>query len=301
MTIGRLAAALLLTAAIFPEKSGAQPIQQPAPQGFGYADLADLASTAPVVADAEIRSAIRLKGAQAAGVPAGKARLYVEADVRALIRGASGSPARINYVAELPLDARGKLPKLKRQRVLLLARPVQGKPGSLQLVAPDAQIPWNQATETRLRAILTELVAPGATPRITGVRSAFHVPGTIPGEGETQIFLATETGNPISLSILRRPGEIARWAVATGEIIDESAGVPKRDTLLWYRLACSLPPQLPAGAIDPGEPANAAQARADYRVVIDGLGPCGRTRAAQTPQRPVPATPRPVQPAPRPR
>ncbi|MBY8822673.1 hypothetical protein K7G82_10240 [Sphingomonas colocasiae] len=226
--------------------------------------------------DAQIKSAIRIEE----GAPAGMARFYVEATVRSLIRGPAGSPALVTYVADVPVDARGKPPKLKKMRVLLLARQVAGKPGALQLLAPHAQIPWSQPVDTQLRAILGELTAAGAPPRITGIRSAFHVPGTVKGEGETQIFVQTETGNPVSFSILRRPGEIARWSVALGEIVDEAAGPPKPGTLLWYRLACALPPQLPERAIDPGDPANAAQAREDYRVVRDGLGPCERRHPA---------------------
>src|SRR3546814_1145016 len=40
-------------------------------------------------------------------------------------------------------------------------------------------------------------VAADAPPVITGVGCAFHVPGSLPGEGETQIFLATADGSPV--------------------------------------------------------------------------------------------------------
>lgn len=272
MTFERLAFSLAVLA-LFPADSRAQPAPAPvAAPTQSYADLADLATVAPLAIDAQIRSAIRLKDP----APAGKARFYVEAQVRSLIRGPA-TPALVNYVAEVPLDSRGRAPKLKKKRVLLLARPVPGKPASVQLVAPGAQLAWTAAEDARLRAVLTEITAPGAAPRITGVNSAFHVPGAIPGEGETQIFLQTETGEPVSISVLRRPGQIARWAVALGEIVDEAAEPPRPGTLLWYRLACFLPRTLPESAIDPGDPANAAKAREDYRLVIDGLGPCDRS------------------------
>lgn len=283
MTFERLAFPLFAALALAPADLLAQTPAAPtaaasgyAATAYTYADLADLSVNAPVVIDAQIKSAIRIEE----GAPAGMARFYVEATVRSLIRGPAGSPALVTYVADVPIDARGKPPKLKKMRVLLLARQVPGKPGALQLLAPHAQIPWSQPVDTQLRAILGELTAAGAPPRITGIRSAFHVPGTIQGEGETQIFIQTETGNPVSFSILRRPGEIARWSVALGEIVDEAAGPPKPGTLLWYRLACSLPPQLPERAIDPGDPANAARAREDYRVVRDGLGACERKHPA---------------------
>ncbi len=279
MTFERLAFPLIAVVSLTPANLAAQ-APSGAPSGvaahaataYTYADLADLSVNAPVVIDAQIKSAIRIEQ----GAPVGMARFYVEATVRSLIRGPGGSPALITYVADVRLDARGRPPKLKKMRVLLLARPVPGKPGALQLIAPHAQITWSQGVDTQLRAILSELTAAGAPPRIAGVRSAFHVPGTVQGEGETQIFLQTETGGQVSVSILRRPGEIARWSVAMGEIVDEAAGPPKPGTLLWYRLACALPAQLPERSIDPGDPDNAAQARADYRVVLDGLGACER-------------------------
>ena len=72
------------------------------------------------------------------------------------------------------------------------------------------------ATAERLRAIVREARAADAPPRITGIGRAFHVPGSLPGESETQIFLQTADSRPISLSVLRRPGEQPRWSVALG-------------------------------------------------------------------------------------
>ena len=84
-----------------------------------------------------IADTIRLKGEQAAGVPVGKARLYVTADVNTLIRGANGISSQVNYLVDVPLDARGRPPKLKKSRVILLAASAQGN--DLRLVAPDAR------------------------------------------------------------------------------------------------------------------------------------------------------------------
>ena len=52
-------------------------------------------------------------------------------------------------------------------------------------------MPWDPATDAKLRAILTELVKPGAPPAITGIANGLHVPGTLPGESESQLFLNT--------------------------------------------------------------------------------------------------------------
>ena len=245
----------------------------------GYADLADLVLASPVIADATIRSAARIKGAEAAGLAPGLTRFYVEADVAALIRGAAGLPPRVGYLVDVAPDARGRVPKLKKARVLIFARTVPGSPDQLQLAAPDAQLAWTPPLDARVREIGRAALAADAPPAITGVASAFHVAGSLPGEGETQLFLRTADQRPVSLSILRRPGERPRWSVALGEIVDEGAGPPARDTLLWYRLACDLPAALPAESVASLEPADAAIAQEDYRFVIESLGACGRKRA----------------------
>lgn len=241
-----------------------------------YASIADLVLDAPAVLDARIRSSARIKGAEATNVAPGHARFYVEADVLALIRSPAPMPARVGYVVDVPLDARGRVPKLNKQRVLLFARPVAGQPMMVQLPRLDAQRPWTAELDALVRRIVQELVDPAGPPAVTGLGNAFHVPGTLPGEGETQIFVQTATGAPISLSILRRPGEQRRWAVALGEIVDDAAAPPPRDTLLWYRLACGLPRALPAASLTEQAPENAQLAREDYAFVLAQLGACQR-------------------------
>jgi hypothetical protein len=251
---------------------------------YSYADLADLASAAPMVLHARIADSTVLKAERAPGLAPGHTRFYIEAEVISLIRGAGPLAKRISYLVDLPFGANGKPVKLKRkQPVLLFARPVAaGAAGarstsSVQLVAPDAQLVWDPATEAQLRAILTELVKPGAAPKVTGVANGFHVPGTLPGEGETQLFLDTATGEPVSLVITTRADGSRSWAAAFGEIV-EGAGVPKRNTLAWYRLACGLPRTLPLSKLA-GTPAeDRKKAASDYAVVLGALGDCTRTR-----------------------
>ena len=50
------------------------------------------------------------------------------------------------------------------------------------------------------------------------------------------------------------------------------------DTLLWYRLACTLPPRLPPQSLSEANADETRAIQADYRVVMDGLGACARTR-----------------------
>lgn len=251
---------------------------------YSYADIADLATAAPVVLHARIADSAIVEPERAPGLAAGHSRYYVEAEILSLIRGSGPLAKRVSYLVDLPHDAKGKAVKLKKKRpVLLFARPVAaGAAGStstssIQLVAPDAQLDWDPATEAQLRAILTELVKPGAPPRITGIANGFHVPGTLPGEGETQLFLDTATGDPVSLTITTRADGSRRWSAAFGEIVD-GAGVPKRNTLAWYRLACGLPETLPLTKLA-GTPAeDRRKAASDYAVVLGALGDCTRTR-----------------------
>lgn len=261
----------------------AQPVDSqglPATPAMTYADMADLALAAPIAAHVRVRDADALSEREAPGVPPGHRRFLVEAELVALIRGAGGLPSRISYLVDLPNDSRGRAARIRRgTEYLILATPVTGRPAELRLAARDAQLPFSAEAAARLRAILREAAAPDAPSRITGIGRAFHVPGSLPGESETQIFLQTADERPISLSVLRRPGEQPRWSVAAGEMVDEAAQVPQRETLLWYRLACTLPAALPAATLSGAAPEEARAIQADYRLVIDGLGRCARNRA----------------------
>ena len=222
-----------------------------------------------------MRSEVRLKPAEAPDVPAGAARLYLEADVLALIRGTGAVPPRIGYTVDVRLDARGRAPHYKKARVLLFARGVAGNGGQVQLVRPDAQRGWTPGAAALTRRIVKEVLAPDAPPAITGIGNAFHTSGALPGEGETQVFLTTPGGRPISLGIERKAGAAPRWSVALSEVVDQAAPPPARDTFLWYRLACALPPTLPDAANTSGDD-DAAKAREDYLFVLHELGPCDR-------------------------
>lgn len=245
-----------------------------APGVVAYSDMADLALAAQVAVVVTVTDTVKLKDADAIGVPPGFVRFYVGGDVTALLAGKGGISGHLNWIADVALTAANRPPKLKKAKLILLARPVAGKPSMLQLVAREGQITWTPEAEQRLRAILTQAVAADAPPRIIGVGHAFHVPGSIPGEGETQMFLKTADGRPVSLSVLRRPGEQPRWSVSLGEMVSDSAAAPQPDTLLWYRLACGLPATLPDDSVSDQAPEDAAAARADYAFVIGALGPC---------------------------
>jgi len=244
-----------------------------APPSYRYAGIADLAIRAPMVIDGTVRDAVRIKGPEAANVAPGYVRLYVTVDVIALIRAPGALPPRIGYLYDAKLDLRGSVPKLKKQRVLLFARPVAAAADQVQLVSNDAQLTWSPATEATTRRIAADIAATDSPPAITGIGNAFHAAGALPGEGETQIFLKT-TGHPISLSIVRKQGQAPAWTVSLSEVVEDALPPPQRDTFLWYRLACGLPAALPADIMAGLDSADAVAVQEDYALVRQGLGAC---------------------------
>ena len=109
------------------------------------------------------------------------------------------------------------------------------------------------------------------------MREAIHVAGTLAGEGETQVFLATGDGSAAAIAVTRRADAVPAWGVSFSEVL-ESGSQPPRESLRWYRLACFLPPALPAGVNLSESTSEKMQANADYRLVIQALGPCLRLR-----------------------
>ncbi|MDB5680361.1 MAG: hypothetical protein JWO16_166 [Sphingomonas bacterium] len=243
------------------------------PPSYRYAGIADLAIRAPMVIDGTVRDAVKIKGAEAANVAPGYVRLYVTVDVIALIRAPNALPPRVSYLYDAKLDLRGSAPKLKKQRVLLFARPVAAAADQVQLISNDAQLIWSPATEATTRRIASDIAAADSPPAITGIANAFHAAGALPGEGETQIFLKT-SGHPISLSIVRKQDQTPVWTVSLSEVVEDALPPPPRDSFLWYRLACGLPADLPSDMLAGLDPTDAAAVRDDYAFVQKGLGAC---------------------------
>ncbi|WP_420606318.1 hypothetical protein [Novosphingopyxis sp.] len=261
------AAALLLGACV---AAPGPAYSEPPPS---YAAVAGKVTGSPAIVDLGVTRASVLESERTGPLPPGIARVYVEADVNSLIRGSGGLPPHIRFLADVPLDSRGRAPRLKGGRYFAFGR-ITGN-GELQLAGSDSLLAYGPQTDALVRQITREAVAIDAPPAITGVTSAVHVPGNIPGEGETQIFLSTAEQRPIAISVLSRPGQERRWSVSLTEIVDEAAAAPRRDSLLWYRLACGgLPARLPDAALSGGDPVNDSRAREDYQYVRRSVGPC---------------------------
>ena len=272
-------AGLVLGALIVPPlaaQSGATPVAI-SPAGPTYTDLVDLSEAADLVLKANIRKQAEVKRERAPGLAPGYARLYIEAETEALIAGTVPVGERLRYLVDVPLDARGRVPKLRKQSVVLFARPVAGRLGELQLVLPGAQFLATPAFEARVRPVIASTLAPDKPPVVTGIADALSIPGNLAGESETQLFLRTASGDPASVTIIRRPGQPPRWGVSWSELVDQSARAPAPETLEWQRLACGLPETLPADANLARNPSAQRQAAEDYQLVRRELGPCGRT------------------------
>ena len=98
-------------------------------------DIADLVVLSPLIVDATFRNLKKIAPEQAVGVPANLQRMLVEADVTALIRGQGGITPRVKFLLDVPKDAKGKIPKLRKQRLFLLGSTVTGRPGEIRSVA----------------------------------------------------------------------------------------------------------------------------------------------------------------------
>lgn len=243
-----------------------------------YADLVSLAEPASIVAEVTVKDQATVPPARAPGLAAGYARLYLETQTQRVIKGPGALGESLAYLVDVPLDAKGKPPKLKKQTFVVFADPVTDHAGELQLVEPDAQLPDDPGLAERVHTVIEQLVAPNAPPHVTGVGDVISVAGNLAGESETQMSIETKSGAPGSLTVIRRPNEAPRWGVSWTEIVDQSAKPPAKDTLAWYRLACFLPRQLKPEDFLQADAAGRERARADYWFILDSLGPCTRTR-----------------------
>ncbi len=247
---------------------------------LNYGDLADFALASNLIAHVQIQGVKPLKGPMAQGTPAGHQRLLIEAKVIALLKAPDSQAARLEYLIDLPVDSRGRFAKLKKVESLIFARPIRS--GEIQLIAPDAWVTWSEDYGQTVRSILTAAAQTDVAPHVSGIASAFHSPGSLPGEGETQIFLTTRDNRPASLTVQRRADTGTRWFVSLGEVVDEGVSQPAKNTLLWYRLACFLPQIVPDSLIGDQSETARDEIKRDYSLIRQSLGPCVRARASRS-------------------
>jgi hypothetical protein len=126
-----------------------------------YSDVADLVVISPLIIDVTVRKAAKVAPEQAIGVPTSLQRMLIEADVMALIRGEGGIADRVRFVLDVPKSAKGKVPKLKKQRLFLFGSPVASRTGETVCLAPTrSQISvrqmmlWSAASHKRLSCVM---------------------------------------------------------------------------------------------------------------------------------------------------
>jgi hypothetical protein len=255
----------------------------PAPIEPAWVDLADLAFASELVLVARVASIDRFSRRDAPDVPPGEVRAVLRADLSAALKAPGVLPAEVAWRWQGPADSRGRPPFAEAAQVLLFGAPLAGGSNPavypLQLVSRHGQQPWSAASEAVVRDVLRQAQAPGARGlMVTGLRDAFRSGGDVPGASESQFFLRTEGGQPLTLVVRRTPGAVPDVRAASGELLDQAAPVAPR-TLMWRALACGLPPRLPAAL---AEDAGLAE---DYVLAIARLGRCDRRLQPPSPAR----------------
>lgn len=239
-----------------------------------YADTVELAKRAGLVLHAQIVRMTRVNTADAAGATLPYQRYLVEAKTQALLYGTQGIGETLRYIADVPAMQGTPASVAAGQDVLLFAWRVQGKPSELRLVTPTAQQPWSPVAEARVRAVLTGLVAANAPSPTVSVRELLYVPGSLAGQGRTQMLLGTKGSETATITVRHEPGKAPVWSVSFSEVVGKATRPPAHDTLEWYSLACFLPRTLPEQTRVPGNDASRDQAILDYYMVLNDLGDC---------------------------
>lgn len=248
---------------------------QPAAPSLSWTDWADLALASPVILSGTVTDSSRLSRRDAPDLPPGTARVLVRVGLNAVLTAPGVLPAEAAWLWQGPVDARGRLPFARHNRLIVFARPLQGgadpQVQALQLVSAAAQQPWSPDAEAIARGVLEAARRLGVSElMVTGVDAASAVAGDIPGYSDSQFFLHTSAGRPLTLIVRRRPDQPVQILATTSELVDSAARIMPQ-TLLWRALACGLPPALPDADAD------SAQLAADYAAARMAIGDCGRT------------------------
>lgn len=241
-----------------------------------YADLVTFALEAELTAIVMVGDQTAFRPERVPDVPPGRVRLYIESLTRNLLAGPTGVGESLIFVTDSNRNADGRAPDWEDRDFVIFADLVRARPGEVQLVSSRAMFPHGPVIEDRVRRVLRQLAAADVPPAITGVRDVISVPGNLAGESETQMFVETVSGAPVSLTVVRRPGQAPQWGVSLGEIVATTLRPPEAESLTWFRFACFLPKELPESAFLQSDRDSRNRAREDYAFVLGELGECER-------------------------
>lgn len=244
-------------------------------RGLSWTDWADLALASPVVLVGVVENVDRLSRRDAPDVPPSEVRALVRVQLQTVLKAPSVLPEAAAWLWQGTADAKGRAPIAKKTVVMAFAAPLAGgarpEVQALQLVSRAGQQPWSAEAEAQVRAVLQAAQRPGTTGlMVTGISDGFRSEGDIPGTSESQFFLKTEGGQPVTLVVRHVPEQMPAILAGAGEMVDRARPI-QPETLLWRGLACGLPPELPPALADK------EGLGADYAVALASIGPCART------------------------
>ncbi|APG62136.1 hypothetical protein LPB140_04185 [Sphingorhabdus lutea] len=245
--------------------------------GATYVDLADIILSSPIIIDGIVTKEKKVPASQTPFLDKKLQRKLVELQLNSLIRGKNGMPATVRFVMDVRANAKGKFPKFKKQRIMVFGDN-QGLPmGDLRLLRPDIFFNYDPQLDRMVRNITKEALLLDAPQKITGVQSAYHSSGTIIGTGLTEIFFATEKGQPLAILIDTDAQNGKSWSVSNEEVLGSNRPIVRQNTLLWYRLACELPQSIATDKMGGDDKDIHARIQSDYAFVRAKLGKCERT------------------------
>ncbi len=268
---------LLLGAAI----TFAQPLRaQPAVSSptTAYPVVARLYLSSPVVARGLVKGQSKLgkkENAALPPLPTGQGRAMLDVELQAVLKAPDALPAKLKFLWQGPLDAKNKVPSLKKQSLLLFLSTVtsSGVTG-YGLTDINSVRPWSAAEEAQLRAIAAAAQDPAQRGlAIKGVRTTFV---TVPEDSNSapyvHILFVTQNGAPLA-AILEKPS--GQWTLRTTVTdLDQDAQAIERQSLLWYHMACGLPAEPPAVVTEQPSEQERTLAREAWRGMLEQLGPC---------------------------
>lgn len=229
-----------------------------------YADLVELTQQAPVILRGQIIESARLKGEDAADNPPPGVRRLVTLRASAVLKATDITPQDVKYLVDwVPADGGTEAPPLRGAQVLVFLRPSPTRDDFYSLVQRNGQIGATSQAEAEIRAVLGDGQAPYLRSlSITGVAGAFDW-------GDRVQFLL-DSSDRQRLSLDARPD--GALTLVFDEATGEQASVAPR-TLLWYKLACTLPAKLPPAIVRDYATKTFKPAQA-YGALLNTLGPC---------------------------